>query len=263
MSNETIEVEITDSGVGRIALNRPENANAFNLPLAKELAAAARAFDADPKVRAVVVTGRGRFFTAGGDLAEFTSAGDDVERFLQEMTLYIHQAVSHFHRMDAPVIMALNGTAAGGGFSLAISGDLVIASKKAKLTMGYHKIGLSPDATSTYFLPRLVGLRRAQELMLTDRVLTADEALEWGLVTRVVEPEALETEVTALAEHLAAGATLAFGGTKRLLHTTFGNGLETQAQLESRSVAALAMTRDSKEGMAAFLEKRPAKFEGK
>lgn len=262
MPSETLDVDISN-GVGRIVMNRPDHANAFNLPLAKELVATARAFEADPEVRAVILTGRGRFFSAGGDLGEFTAAGARVAPFLHEMTLYIHQAISHFHRMNAPVIVALNGTAAGGGFSLAISGDLVVASRKAKLTMGYYKIGLSPDATSTYFLPRLVGLRRAQELMLTDRVLTAEEALDWGLVTKVVEPEALEAEVQTMAEEIARGATLAFGGAKRLLTTSFANGLETQAQLEAHSVAGLAESQDAKEGMAAFLEKRAPRYEGK
>lgn len=262
MSYETLRFEVTE-GVATITLNRPEKANAFSLTLAEELCDAAGRCDHDPEVRAVILTGEGRFFSAGGDLSDFAGAGERMGQLLAATTHGLHGAVSRFHRMDPPVIVALNGTAAGGGFSLAISGDLVIASERAKLTMGYGKIALTPDGTSTYFLPRLVGLRRAQELMLTDRVLGAKEAQTWGLVTEVVTPEALMERAGALAARLAAGPTLAFGGAKRLLAATYANPLETQAELEARSIAGLTRSDDAREGIAAFLEKRDPVYRGR
>lgn len=263
MSYENIRFHVDDDGVAHVVLNRPKAANAFSLQLAQELADIAKVCDSDRAIRAVVLTGEGRFFSAGGDLSEFSTAGDKMDRALTDTTLHLHAAVSRFHRMDPPVIMAVNGTAAGGGFSLAISGDIVVAAKSAKFTMGYSRIALSPDGTSTYFLPRLVGLRRAQELMMTDPVLTADEALAWGLVTKVVESDALLDHVASLARSLARGPTLAFGGAKRLLASSFTHPLETQAEFEARSIVGLTRTEDAKEGVAAFLEKRGANFGGR
>lgn len=260
MAYETIRFTV-EAGVARIVLDRPK-ANAFSPVLSRELRDAAVRCDVDPEVRAVVLTGVGRFFSAGGDLAAFASA-ESASKLLFDMTHDIHAAVAHFHRMAAPVIVAVNGTAAGGGLSLCLGGDVVIAAETAKLTMGYPKVGLSPDGTSSYFLPRLVGLRRAQELMFTDRVLTAEEGREWGLVTKVVPAEELESTVAALAERLANGPTRAYGAAKNLLSTTFGNGLAEQAELESRWIAELAASPDGQEGIGAFLEGRKPSFTGR
>jgi 2-(1,2-epoxy-1,2-dihydrophenyl)acetyl-CoA isomerase len=165
--------------------------------------------------------------------------------------------------MNAPVVAAIQGSAAGGGFSLAISCDFPIAAESAKLTMAYTRAGLTPDGSSTYFLPRIVGYRRAIELAITNRVLSAREALELGLVTRVVPDADLMSESTKFAAELAAGATAAFGGVKRLMIESFTNTLEAQMSLETEYISAMGRSTDGREGIASFLAKRAPKFSGK
>lgn len=261
MDFETLLFEKRDH-VAKITLNRPKAANALNLQLASDLMDAATRCDGDADVRAVLLTGTGRFFCAGGDLRAFSTT-EDIGGLIRHITTRLHAAVARFHRMNAPVIIAVNGTAAGGGFSLAISGDIVMAAQSARFTMGYAGIGFSPDGSSTYFLPRLVGLRRAQELALTDRMLSAEEAAAWGLVTRVLPDDALAEAAHALAARLASGPTRAYGSTKRLLAASWGNGLETQCELETREISARAEEHDGQEGVTAFLEKRKPAFTGK
>jgi 2-(1,2-epoxy-1,2-dihydrophenyl)acetyl-CoA isomerase len=219
--------------------------------------------DENPDVRAVVLTGAGKMFCAGGDLKAFAGFGDALPAKLKELTTYLHAATSRFARMDAPLVCAINGVAAGAGMSLGVSGDLVLAGESAKLTMAYTGAGLSPDGSSTFFLPRLIGLRRTQELMITNRRLSAAEALEWGLLTKVVPDDALVSEAHALASQLAHGPTRAYGMVKQLLATSFSETLETQLELESRGIAGMAATPDGREGIAAFVEKRAPKFSGR
>jgi 2-(1,2-epoxy-1,2-dihydrophenyl)acetyl-CoA isomerase len=164
---------------------------------------------------------------------------------------------------NAPVIAAVNGTAAGAGLSMVCSCDLVLAAESAKFTMAYTRIGLTPDGSSTYFLPRIVGLKRALELTLTNRLFSAQEAQEWGIVTKVVPDANLQAEADALAAQLASSATGALGAAKRLLHSGWNETLETQMELETQTIAARAHSADGREGIAAFLEKRAAKFTGK
>jgi 2-(1,2-epoxy-1,2-dihydrophenyl)acetyl-CoA isomerase len=252
-----------DGGVAIIMFNRPDNAHAMDLPLMQELMHAAIACDENPEIRAVVVTGTGRFFSAGGDLAAFAAAGDDAGSLLKEMTTYFHAAVSRFSRMNAPLISAVNGTAAGAGFSFVTASDIAIAAESAVFTSAYTAASLTPDGSSTYFLPRLVGMRRATELMLTNRRLTAAEALEWGLVTAVVPDDELMTSTLDLARSLASGATLAYGAVKRMLHDSFAGTLETQMETEARTIAAMSHTHDGAEGIDAFLNKRTPVFQGR
>ena len=259
---ETILLEKSD-GVAKITLNRPDAANGINLQMAKELLSAAICCDDDSEVRAVLITGTGKMFCAGGDLKSFACAGDSMGSLLQELTVYLHGAITRFARMNAPVIIAVNGTAAGAGFSLAVAGDLVLSAESAKYTMAYTAAGLSPDGSSSYFLPRLIGMRKTQELMLTNRRLSAQEALEWGLINRVVANDELQAEAEALAKKLAKGPTLAFAAVKKLLQLSFNNGLETQLDLEAQSIAAMTKLKDGKEGIAAFMEKRAPEFIGK
>lgn len=261
MSFETLLFEVRDS-VAHITLNRPDAANAINLQLAKDLCYAAMRCDEDRTVRAVVLTGSGKMFCAGGDVRSFAESGNDMPALLKEITTYLHAAVSRFARMNAPFIVAVNGTAAGAGFSLACAGDLAIAAESAKFTMAYTRIGLTPDGSSTYYMPRLLGTRRTLELMLTNRLLSAAEAFEWGIVNQVVADEALTAEAEKLARGLADGPTLAFGRVKELvLHSD--DSLETQMERETRVIADSARTSDAKEGIGAFLAKRKPSFAGK
>ena len=257
----TLEFDVRD-GVAHVTLNRPEAGNALNLELAEELLNAVLRCDEDPEVRAVVIFGAGPTFCVGGDLRSFTEQGDELPHHLKELTTYLHAAVSRMARMDSPVVAAVHGAAAGAGMSLTCACDLVVAAEAARFTMAYSNAGLTPDGSSTYFLPRLVGFKRATELTLTNRQLSAQEAMEWGIVTRVVPNEGLMEEATGLAAQLAAGATKALGASKRLLHTGWTETLETQMEHETQTIAEMARTTDGREGIAAFLEKRSAKFTG-
>ena len=175
----------------------------------------------------------------------------------------LHAATSRFARMRAPLVVAVQGAAAGAGLSLAVSGDLVLAAESSTFTSAYTAAGVSPDGSSTYFLPRLIGLRRTQELMFTNRRLSAAEALEWGLVTQVVADSKLADEARALAGRLAGGATAAFGHVKQLLHESFQGSLETQLERESRGIAEMGAGLDGPEGIRAFTEKRKPDFRGR
>lgn len=255
MAYRTLLFEVNE-GVARLTINRPEAANSLNGEAFREFLDAILHCDDDAAVRAVVITGAGRFFCTGGDLKSFAEQGADLPRHLKEMTTYFHAAISRMARMDAPVIAAVNGAAAGAGMSLACACDLVVAGESAKFTMAYTRAGLTPDGSGTFFLPRLVGLKRALELCLTNRTLAAEEARDWGIVTRVVPDVDVVSEAAGLAAQLAAGPTRAFGTTKRLLQGSFAASLETQMEDEAQGIAAMAKTADGREGMAAFLEKR-------
>lgn len=261
MTYENLLFAVED-GVATITLNRPDAANAINLDLGRELMHAAIACDEGDAIRAVLLTGAGKMFSAGGDLRSFAGLGDGLPAGLKELTTYLHAASSRLARMRAPLVVAVNGAAAGAGFSIAVSGDLVLAAESAKFTMAYTAAGLSPDGSSSWFLPRLIGVRKTQELMLTNRRLSAGEALDWGLVTKVVPDNALAAEAGALAKQLASGPTRAYGVVKSLLATSLQESLETQLELESRGIAAMSGTPDGREGIQAFLEKRAPKFSG-
>ena len=230
--------------------------------MVKELMHAAILCDGDPAVRAVVLTGSGKMFSPGGDLKEFSQFGDRLAATLKEMTIYYHATISRFMRMDAPLITAVNGVAAGGGMSFAICGDVVLAAESASFTAAYTAAGLSPDGGMTYLLPRMVGFLRAKELILLNRRLTAKDALEWGLVNKVVPDEELMSEAEKLARIIATGPTCAFGSIKKLLNECFSETLETQMEREARSIADMSKTSDAKEGIAAFLERQQPTFGG-
>jgi 2-(1,2-epoxy-1,2-dihydrophenyl)acetyl-CoA isomerase len=251
------------ANVATLTLNRPDAYNALNLPLGREIFTAAIELDEDPDVRCVVVTGSGRAFCAGGDVKDFVDNLGRIGAHVKELTTYLHGAISRLARSDKPVIMAVNGVAAGGGFSLALSGDLVIAAESAKFTSAYSRIAASPDGSSSYFLPRLIGLRRAMELYFTNRVLTAREAVEWGMITRAVPDAELRSVVDTLARELAQGPSRAFGIAKRLLHQSTWESLETQMELEAQGIAACGHTEDFRAGVTAFAQKATPTFRGR
>jgi 2-(1,2-epoxy-1,2-dihydrophenyl)acetyl-CoA isomerase len=263
MTYQTLSVERA-GGVATLTLNRPDAFNALNRALARELFDAVLELDEDASVRCIVVTGAGKAFCAGGDVKDFADNLPRIGVVIKELTTYLHGAVSRLARTEKPVIMAINGMAAGGGFSLALAGDLVIAAESARFLMAYTKIAATPDGSSTYFLPRLVGLRRALELYMTNRMLTAREALEWGMITRVVPDAEFRAHVDALARELAQGPTKAFGGAKRLFHQSTWESLETQMELEAQAIAAAGHTEDFAAGVTAFSQKKqPPPFQGR
>lgn len=246
--------------IAKIELNRPDAANGLDTLMASELKQAARLCDGDPELKAVILSASGRFFCAGGDIKQMLSQGEAVGDAIKSLADDLHSAISILSRMQAALIVAVNGVAAGAGFSIALVGDIVLAGESASFTMAYTRAGLCPDGSSSYFLPRLVGLRRAQELMLTNRTLSAAEACELGLVTRVVADDDLQAEADKVARELAQGARLSTAYVKKLLLASAGNDLETQMELEGQLVAQCAASPDGREGIQAFVEKRKPDF---
>lgn len=261
MTYTTILFDVKD-GIASIALNRPEELNSINLELARDLMHVLLKCDEDTAIRAVVISGNGRLFCAGGDLKAFTTQGKRLSYYIKEVTTYFHAALSRLARMDPPVVAAVHGFAVGAGMSLALASDIVIAAESARFNVAYTRVGLTPDGSLSYFLPRFIGLKRAIELTLTNRILSAQEALDWGLVTRVVPDGELFSHAKATAIELAAGAPKALGAAKRLLREGWNETLETQMEQESRAIANIAGTSDTQEAIRAFLEKRTPEFKG-
>ena len=263
MAYETLSFDISD-GIATICLNRPDAANALNITMGDELHAVATRCASGADIRAVVLTAAGKMFCAGGDVISFHAAGDGMEEHMRALTTMLHAAIARFHRMDAPLIIAVNGVAAGAGMSIALTGDYVIAADNAKFTMAYTKIGVSPDGSGTYYLPRIVGVRKAKELIFRNPVLSAEEARELGIVNEVVAGDQLMDTAMELAREFADGPTRAYGETKRLLADTLSNTLETQMELETRAIAGLAgSSEDAKGGIAAFATKGKYSFVGR
>ena len=253
-----------DNGVGIITLDRPEANNALHADAAKELWEATIELTEDPAVRAILIRANGKMFCSGGDLKYMLALEDEaaLAKALKVTTTYFHAAVSRLLRANAPVVMAIQGAAGGGGFSFAITGDIVIAAESAKFKMAYTASGISPDGGSTWFLPRLVGLRVAQRLALENPTLTAQEALGINLITQVVPDDELAEAAMAAARRFADGPTLAYGRVKQLFAETWANGAEHQMELETLALAASARTQDMNEGLAAFSAKRAPQFRG-
>ena len=251
------------TGIARLELNRPDAANAINLALAVELEQAALTVAGDANVRAVLLTGAGARFCGGGDVADFAQQpADRLPEHLGEITAHLHPAVATLATLNAPVVAAVQGSAAGAGLGLVLAADIVIASRSARFVMAYTGIGMSPDGSSSWFLPRIVGQRRALELALTNRVLSADEAREWGVATTVVEDDALVGAAEEVVAKLAAGPTAAYGRAARLLRASWGNTLDDQLAVEREEIMASGATADGREGISAFVEKRPPRFVG-
>lgn len=246
--------------IATLTLNRPDVGNALDVPMARALLETAIACDEDDTIRCLVLTGAGRMFCAGGDVRAFGAAGDAIPAFLKEITAYVHAAVTRFARMNKPLLTAINGPAAGVGLSLALLGDIAIAARSAHFTVAYTALGLSPDGGATWLLPRLVGLRKAQELTLLNTRVTADDAVSLGMITRSVDDADLESEVRVMAERLAVAATPALGRARNLLIESFGASLEGQMDAEARAIAELSRTPQGREGIAAFIAKRKPRF---
>lgn len=261
MAGEAVKLE-RDGAIARVILNRPEAGNPVDMAMARGLLEAALQCDADASVRCVVLTGSGRMFCVGGDIGLFAAAGDGTQAMLSELAGVFHMAISRLARMRKPLLTLVNGPAAGAGLSLAIAGDVVLAGRASHFTAAYTGIGVSPDGGLTWALPRLVGLRRAQEMILTNRRVSADEAERVGLITRAVDDVTLNAEGAALAALWARSATAALGAARALLLDSFAAEPEAQMEREGRAIAALGAGHDGREGFAAFLAKRKPHFEG-
>ena len=255
---ETVLLDVAD-GVATVTLNRPEASNTLDMAMGRELLATALRLEADRGVRAVLLTGAGKHFCFGGDVRGMATHGDAVSGYLNELTTNIHAGISAFTRMRAPVVAAVNGTAAGGGIGLMCMADLAVCGRGSRFTLSYTGVGLAPDCSTSFLLPRIVGRRRALELFLTNRVLSANEALAWGLVNQVVDDAAVVDEARALATRLAAGPTESFGTVKRLIDLS-DPGLEAQMAAEGRAIAAMSVHPQGREGVGAFLEKRKPNY---
>jgi 2-(1,2-epoxy-1,2-dihydrophenyl)acetyl-CoA isomerase len=253
-----VETDVRDR-IARITLNRPDSGNALDLEMATALRQAAEGLQGSD-VGAVIVTGAGKAFCVGGDLTYMREA-DEVGDAVLRLASQFHGGLEALAALDAPVISAVRGAAAGGGMSLAIAGDIVLAAESARFTMAYTAIGFSPDGGSTWTLPRLIGWRKAAELMVLNERLDPTAARDLGLVTRVVPDDALDDEAAALARRLADGPTQAYGAVKRLLRESATRGFAEQMAEEARTIAARAAAPDGREGVAAFLEKRPPRFD--
>ncbi|WP_375398173.1 enoyl-CoA hydratase/isomerase family protein [uncultured Sphingomonas sp.] len=255
-----IKLAVVD-GIARITLDRPEVGNALDLPMARALLDAATRCATDAAIRCVVLTGNGKLFCAGGDVGLMGSAGERLPAVLTELIAVHHAAVARLARMAKPLVTLVNGPAAGAGFSLAMLGDVVLSARSAHYTAAYGAIGLTADGGLSWLLPRLVGLRRAQEIILTNRRIKADEAKAIGLVTRIVDDETLAEEGATLAVRLVDAPMAAYGAARALLHDSFDTAFETQLDRELQSMAAAAAG-EAREGLAALLAKRLPDFTG-
>jgi 2-(1,2-epoxy-1,2-dihydrophenyl)acetyl-CoA isomerase len=251
-----------DGSVARLTLNRPESGNAITLEMAKALVAAADRCDTDEGIRCVVLTGSDEMFCVGGDIGMFAAAGENRSAMLRELADTFHMAISTLARMRKPLLVLVNGPAAGAGLSLALLGDIVLATPAAHFTVAFTAIGLSPDSGSTWLLPRLVGLRNAQEMILTNRRVGPDEAQSMGLITRVINGDDFEAEGGAMIQRLTNAATGAIGAARALLLSSFSSDFESQMECEARSISVAGAGDECREGVSAFLEKRKPNFKG-
>ena len=256
-----VRLSIAD-GVAWVTLNRPEAGNAVDMALAQALLDVAVRCEQDDAIRCVLLSGEGRLFCAGGDLGAFRAAGDRVDAFLEELATTLHAALLCFARMAKPLLVLVNGPAAGAGLSLAIAGDVVLCARSAHFTAAYGTLGLTPDGGMSWALPRLVGLRKAQEIILTNRRVGADEAERIGLVTRTVDDERLAEEGLAAAKALAGSARAALGAARALLRDSFQTNLQSQLASETRAITRAGASAECREGLAAFLAKRHPDFKG-
>ena len=252
-----------DQSVAILTMNRPDVLNAFDVPTIEAYHAAIHEAGRDPHVRAVVLTGAGNGFCAGGDVKAMRGALEkDPQGLFADLTKHLHAAVTALRRMPKPVVGAINGVAAGGGFGLALACDVRIASTAARFKPSYFRIGVVPDGGMTYFLPRLLGQARANAITFGDMLVEAQQALEWGLVSKVVPSERLLDDAVAYARRLANGPSFALAKAKDLLERTFERGLEEQLDAERADNVASAGTIDFAEGVRSFFEKREAHFTG-
>jgi 2-(1,2-epoxy-1,2-dihydrophenyl)acetyl-CoA isomerase len=261
MSTSTIELHISD-GVAEITLNRPDKLNSFTRAMHGELRGAIESARANSNVRAVLLTGAGRGFCAGQDLEEVLGPDGKPSSVSNTLAEDYNPLIQTLHELPLPVVCAVNGVAAGAGANLALACDIVLAARSSSFIQAFVKIGLVPDAGGSYFLPRMIGVARAKGLAMLGDKLSAEKAEAWGLIWRVVDDADLMRDARNLARHLATQPTVALGLIKRELHSSIGNDLSEQLNLEVLVQSQAARTTDYVEGVEAFLQKRKANFKG-
>lgn len=250
-----------ENNVATITLNRPEKFNSFNRDMSLALQSCLDKAEADENVRCIVLTGIGKAFCAGQDLAEATDPeGPELERIVRE---HYNPIIIRLRNIEKPIIAAVNGVAAGAGANIALACDIVVANESGTFIQAFSKIGLIPDSAGTFFLPRLIGMQRAAALMMTADKVTAQEAVAMGMIYKAYSDDSFETEAAKLANNLAQMPTKGLGLTKRLLNESYGNNLQQQLDREKEVQTEAGATFDFKEGVDAFLEKRKPVFKGK
>lgn len=251
---------LINNGVAHIRLNRPDKFNSFNREMALAMQEALKNAAADKNVRAIYITGEGKAFCAGQDLSEAINPdGPGIQKIVRE---HYNPIVTLIRQIEKPIVCGVNGVAAGAGANIALACDVVLAAKSASFIQAFSKIGLIPDSAGTFFLPRLIGFQRASALMMLGDKVNADEALQMGMLYKVIADEQLQDEAVKTAETLAYMPTKGIGLTKRLLNESLINNLETQINREEIVQAEAGQTYDYNEGVKAFLEKRKPVFKG-
>lgn len=251
-------------GVATLTLNRPDKINSFNVAMHEALAAHLDTIEGDGTIRSVVLTGAGRGFCAGQDLSDrATAPGEAPPDLGATIGTYYNPLLRRLRRLPLPIIAAVNGIAAGAGANIALAADIVIAGRSAKFSQAFCRVGLLPDCGGTWILPRLVGQARAAGLALLGDVLPAETALAWGLIWKVVDDDKLLDEAATLGRHLAKQPTAALAAIKQALLASSTNTLDDQLDLERDEQQRLGRTADYREGVDAFLNKRPAQFQGR
>lgn len=256
---ELVRLSVED-GIARVVLNRPDRLNALDIALAESLLDALARAERDRSVKVVLLTGEGRAFMAGGDLALFHAAQERADEAAGRLIPFFHQIIRGIRRMSAPVVAGVQGAVAGGGLGLALACDLVVAADDASFVPAYTRIGTSPDGGTTWSITRLIGQRRAMEWIMLGDPIGAEEARAIGLINRVVPGGRLAAELDALARRIAQGPAFAFASVKRLVHQAPTVPFEVQLEAERDAFVAAAGTADFREGIAAFFAKRPARF---
>lgn len=265
--NDTVRLEISGA-IATITINRPDSLNAINDDVVTALIDITGALRTSKDVRCVVLTGAGDHFMAGGDVKRFkrkfeeVESDDEARAWFNSILGRIHIVVDNMYNLPMPVICAVKGAVAGAGFSLMLGCDLVIAQEGGIFTLAYCHLGTSPDGGSTWHLPRTLGMKRAMEIALLGDRFGPEKALEWGLINKVVPQAAFESEVDKLAKRLAAGPTLAYARTKRLLLDSADNTIDAQLGLETESFVSCAMSQDFRKGVTAFVDKQKPEFTG-
>jgi 2-(1,2-epoxy-1,2-dihydrophenyl)acetyl-CoA isomerase len=263
MASETVLIERQD-GITRLTLNRPDRLNSFNVEMHEALAAALQAVEADTACRAILLTGAGRGFCAGQDLSDrAVKPGAPAHDLGQTLETYYNPLVRRIRALPKPVVVAVNGVAAGAGASLALHGDIVLAARSARFIQAFAKVGLLPDSGGTWLLPRLLGEARAKALAMLAEPLSAEQAETWGLIWKAVDDEKLMSEATAIVQNLAEGPPAAYAAIKRAIQAAASSTLDEQLALERDLQRELGFSPDYAEGVSAFMEKRPPKFSGR